>query len=201
MSMIRKLFAVSAVVAAASLAACGGSDDPVQNAADIPAIAVTAANAAAAKAAVTALISAQAVTLPAVTSQEGVAIPAGTTLKFTPVPTGAASNVISGFELTTGASKAIGVLEIGSCKFTVTTAGAGYAVGDVLTFNPCGIDFNTAGVPANGTNSSVPVTITLGGTPVTVPNVVVTVTVVDGKAQISVPGGGTIGTGNLSTGS
>jgi len=52
MLKIRNLFILSAVAAAVSLTACGGGgDDPVQTINDIPAVAVSAATVATAKAA------------------------------------------------------------------------------------------------------------------------------------------------------
>lgn len=198
MSMIRKLFVLSAVASSIALTACGGSDDPVQTTADTPAIAVTPANITAAKAAVAGLIAAPAVTLPALTSKEGVAVAAGTTLKFTAAPAGASATTISGFTLTSPAGAATGTLEVGSCKLTVT-GGVGFAVGTVLTFDPCGIDFNTAGVPANGTTTNISASVSFGGVTVQVPGVPVTVTVVNGVAQIT-SGGSVITTGTLATG-
>lgn len=200
MFTIRKLFVLSTIAAAAALTACGGGDDPVQTTKDIPAVAVTPANVATAKAAVTALTSAPAVTLPALTAKEGTAIPAGSTLKFTAAPAGSSATTLSGFELTSGGTTAKGILEAGSCRFTVTTAGAGLVVGQVVTFDPCSIDFNTNGTPANGTTQNVAVSIAFGGTSFSVPAVPVTVTVVNGQAVVSA-GGVTIGTGTLATGS
>jgi len=201
MLKIRNLFILSAVAAAVSLTACGGGgDDPVQTASDIPAVAVSAATVATAKAAATAMASAPAATLPALTSKEGTAIPAGTTLKFTAAPTGASATTLSGFTLTNAGSTATGVVTAGSCVFTITSAGAGYAVGAVLTFDPCAIDFNTAGVPADGITRNVAVNVSLGGVSVPFTGVPVTVTVVNGVATVTA-GGGTIGTGTLATGS
>ena len=200
MFTIRKLFVLSTIAAAAALTACGGGDDPVQTTKDIPAVAVTPANVATAKAAVTALTSAPAVTLPALTAKEGTAIPAGSTLKFIAAPAGSSATTLSGFELTSGGTTAKGILEAGSCRFTVTTAGANLVVGQVVTFDPCSIDFNTNGTPANGTTQNVAVSIAFGGTSVPVPAVPVTVTVVNGQAVVSADGV-TIGTGTLATGS
>lgn len=200
MTMIRKLFVLSAIAAAVSLTACGGGDDPVQKANDIPAVAVSPATAAAAKGAASALASAPAITLPALTTKEGTKIAAGSTLKFLAAATGLPATTLSGFELTSGGSTAKGTLTAGSCIFTVNTAGAGLPVGAVLTFDPCTIDFNTAGVPANGTSQNAVVTLSFGGTSVTVAAVPVTVTVVNGQAVVSA-GGATVGTGSLATGS
>ena len=69
-----------------------------------------------------------------------------------------------------------------------------------MTFDPCAIDFNTNGTPANGTTQNVAVSIAFGGTSFSVPAVPVTVTVVNGQAVVSA-GGVTIGTGTLATGS
>lgn len=193
-------FVLGLTVAVGSLAmvGCGGSDDPVQSLAATPAVAVTPANITAAKAAAAGLIAAPAVTLPALTSKEGVAVAAGTVLKFTAVPAGASSTTISGFTLTSPAGAATGVLEVGSCKLTVT-GGVGFAIGTVLTFDPCGVTFNTAGVPANGTTTNISASINFGGVTVPVAGVPVTVTVVNGVAQIT-SGGVVVTTGTLSTG-
>ena len=200
MTMIRKFFVLSAVAAAVSLTACGGSDDPVQTATDIPAVSVSPANAATAKAAATALASAPAVTLPALTSKEGTAIPAGSTLKFLAAAAGTPATSLAGFELTSGGSTAKGTLSAGSCIFTVEVAGAGLPVGTKLTFDPCTIDFNTAGVPTNGTTTNVAVNLSFGGVSVAASGVPVTVTVVNGQAVVSA-GGATVGTGSVATGS
>lgn len=201
MSTIRKLFAVSTVAAAAALTACGGGDSIAPTANDVPAIAVSPTNVAAAKAAAAGLIAAPAVTLPALTSNDTipVSIPAGTTLKFTAPPTtGTTANTLSGFTLTSGAQTATGIVEVGSCKFTVIT-GDLFPPTTVLTFDPCSIDFNTAGLPTNGTTTNITASVKLGGTTVPVPNVPVSVTVVNGVAQI-ISGGTTIATGTVSTG-
>lgn len=197
---LRAIVLASGLVA--GLAACGGgsSEPEVPKIADLPPVAISPANLTAAKGAAAALVAAPAVTLPALTSKEGVALPAGTTLKFDALPTGASASALSGFTLTNGGSSAKGVLTAGSCIFTVTTAGAGFVAGTVLTFEPCSIDFNTAGVPANGTSTNVAVTIGFGGASVSVPNIPIVVNVVNGVAQIVSPGGGVIGTGTVTTG-
>lgn len=190
------------LIAVAALAACGGGDDisPIPAViADIAPVKVTTANLAPVKAAVTALVSAPAITLPALTTADGTAIPAGTILKFTAAPAGASANTLSGFTLTSGGSTATGVLTVGSCVFTVTEAGAGYPVGAVLKFDSCGIDLNTSGVPANGTTQSVPVTVTFGTVNLPAVNIPVTVVVVNGLATVSV-NGVSIGSGPLLTG-
>jgi hypothetical protein len=201
MSMIRKFFALSSVAAAVALTACGGGDDPVQTAADTPAVAVSPTNVAAAKAAAAGLVVAPAVTLPALTSKEGVVLAAGTTLKFTAAPAGASASTISGFTMTNGTASASGVLEAGSCKFTVTTStNPALPVGTVVTFDPCNIDFNTAGVPTNGTTANITAALNFGGTTVSVPAIPVSVTVVNGVAQISACGTVVV-TGSVATGS
>jgi hypothetical protein len=184
----------------AGLVACGGgSNAPAPTLADTPAVSISPANLVGAKATVGALIGTPAVTLPALTSKEGVAIAAGTTLKLDPVPAGASAGALAGFTLTTGNLTSTGVLEAGSCKFKVTGGNNLPYIGTVFTFDPCSIDFNTAGVPADGTTQTVAVKYSLGGVDVNFSYSVV-VTVVNGVPSIAFAGGA-VYTGTLASGS
>lgn len=196
MSVIRKLFVLSTVAAAVALTACGGGDDPVQTAADVPKVTVSPANLATAKAATAALVAAPAITLPAITPKEGPAIAAGTSLKFTAAPAGSDASTLSGFTMTSGTATATGVMTAGSCRFTVT-GGTLYTVGQVIVIDPCEIDLATGG--ASATTTSVTVALNLGGTAVTT-TAPVTVTITGNTVTVS-SGGTTVTTGTLSTGS
>lgn len=193
--------AIAVIGAAAALSACGGSDDTVVTAADIPAVTVTASNTtavAAAKAIATALIDTAAITLPELTAT-GTAgnIAAGTTLKFTST-TSTETGVLSGFTLTPPTGEALtGVLVAGSCKFRIVTPVA--RAGQEFVFDPCSFDLNTTGAAATGVTQNVPVAVRLGTQTLTTTLPVTLTLNSTGGVTVSV-NGQTIATATVATG-
>ena len=141
---------LSATVAAAMLAACGGGSD-VLPATPSTTASVTAANAAA-------------LTGTPYIFDSGVAqFGTTTSTSLTIAGAGAATT----FAVASGGKTASGPMTFGSCIFTVTksdfTAPSPLAVGQVVTINPCTVTVNSAGYPA-GTTNVIPTTLTLGTT-------------------------------------
>lgn len=194
MSLLRQFFTLSSVAAVVALTACGGSDPvpvaaPVLVSAGFAPVSISPTNVEAAKNVVTVLTAAPAVALPALTTKEGTVIPAGTLLKFTAAPAGASATTLSGFTMTSNGVTASGILETGSCKFTITTGGFEPLIaGRVLTFEPCNISLNTAGVVADGTIRTTSATFSTGQSFFDIVGCQVILTVEDGQAKLRIPG-------------
>ncbi len=187
----RQFFVLPVVAAVVALSACGGTDPtpaPVEVSAGFAPVSISPTNFAASKNVATVLTAAPAVALPALVSKEGNAIPAGTLLKFTATPAGASASALSGFTLTNNGATASGILEAGSCKFTITASAAGFTLGQVLTFEPCSIGLNSVGVVADGTIRNASATLSIGQTNVQFTSLPIILTVVNGQAQLSIPG-------------
>lgn len=180
-----------AVVLAASLAACGGSDGPATVSAVSAPVSV-AISPATSSAAIAVLVAAKTVTFPSAVTALGTT--GAATLTFS-APAAGSSAVP--FTLTEGATSSKGTLTFGSCIFTITEQPVGtvLAPAKVVTIPTaeCSLGADTTNAAANGSTVNRNVTFTLGGTtssPVKVP------VVVSANGDVSV-GGVVIGKGTL----
>ena len=189
------------LVFVASLAACGGSDDPVPAVialADAPALTISPTTATAATAALTAAPAG--FTFPAGVPAFGTT--AATTVAFT-AP--AAGTTTPAFSIKSGTGTATGTVSYGSCIFNVTTSTVpGIVAPTTITVNPCAFDANTAGktVTAGSTATiTVPAALILGAATSTAANVTITVTN-NGATNTLTVNGGSLGsvTGTVTTG-
>lgn len=92
----------------------------------------------------------------------------GTTTATTLALTRSSNAAAPTFNLASAQGTASGAMTFGSCIFTITTstyaAGSPLALGQIVTVNPCSIFLDTTGKPANGSATSVNVTMVLGTT-------------------------------------
>ena len=138
---------LSATVAAAMLAACGGGSDVVP-ATPSTSSSLTAANAAALAG------------TPFVF--DGGVAQFGTTASTSLTVTGAGA--ATQFSIASGGSTASGPMSFGSCIFTITTSTFAAAhplgAGKMITINPCSLAINSAGYPVG--TAAIPTVLTLG---------------------------------------
>jgi hypothetical protein len=160
--MNKMLSLALAVFAAATLTACGGSDEPA------PTQVVAAATTIPATATSTAIATGVPFTFPAGVPDFGTA--ATTTVAFTDTSTTPA------FSIASNGHTATGTTTFGSCHFKIlsstfpSTDKMG-AVGTVITVDPCNLKADTSGLPANATAEQKALALVLGtaasaGTPV-----------------------------------
>ena len=192
---------VLSLVFAASLAACGGSDDApaaVIALADAPALTITPATATAATAALTA--TSTGFTFPAGVPAFGTT--AATTVKFT-AP--AAGSTAPAFSIASGAGTATGTLTYGSCIFNVTSSTIPGIVAPIaITVTPCAFDANTSGknvTQGDTATFTVPATLILGTATSSATTVTITVTN-NGATNTLTVNGGSLGSvsGTVTTG-
>jgi hypothetical protein len=186
----------------AALVACGGGDDaaPALIAiADVRALAIAPATAAAATAGLTS--AATGFTFPAGVPALGTT--ASTTVKFTAPAAGTSTPA---FAIASGTGTATGTMSFGSCIFNITSSTIpGIIAPSAITVTPCEFDVNTAGkTVTEGTTGSIATTATLLlGTGATSAGAAVTVTVSNsgGTNTVTINGGalGTV-TGTVTTG-
>lgn len=140
---------LSATVAAAMLAACGGGSDPVAVAAN----STLATNATSASA-----VSSVPFSFPAGVAELGTT--AATTVTFT------SAGATPGFSVTSGGNTATGTTTFGSCIFNIAESSFPsthpMGKGKTVTVNPCNLSINTTGATANGVATSRSVALLLG---------------------------------------
>ena len=168
---------LSATVAAAMLAACGGGVSPNPTSTNTS-TAVTAATVAAMGGSAYSFAS---------------GVPAFGTAAATDL-TVTGSGAATTFSATSGGMTASGPMTFGSCIFTITvsTFPASHALGagKVVTVNPCTLDVNSAGYSAG--TQSVPTVLTLGTTKSAANNKTITITDTGGTriGTVTLTGGG-----------
>ena len=171
---MKKMFLLAAVLSAATfLSACGdggGSSETVA-AADAR-VAVNPTTGPATVAALTNEEFAFAAGVPALGTN------AATTLRFNPP---AAAGGPARFTIASGGNTAIGTVGFGSCVFTVTAStfpdAHALGAGKTVTVDPCSIELDTNGMPADNQPRTTTVVITLGTTSSSGTTVTVTITV------------------------
>lgn len=148
---MNRFILILSLAIAASLTACGGSDEPapVQAAASNTTLATNATSAPA--------VASVPFSFPSGVSSFGTT--STTTVAFTNTSTTPA------FSIATSTGTATGTTTFGSCIFAVssiTGTVGNLRVGDTITVNPCNINVNTAGAVANGVATSRSVALVLG---------------------------------------
>lgn len=151
--MNKLLVSVFATIVAASLTACGGGGG------EPPATQVAAADdTVPANGTTTAAVTNIPFTYPAGVTEFGTT--GTTTVAFTDTSTTPAFSIVS------GANTATGTTTFGSCDFKVVAStfpsGSKLAQGQIIIVNPCNINVNTKGVPANGVAATRSVALMLG---------------------------------------
>lgn len=153
-----------------ALVGCGGGDAPDLLPTDIEATVVaTDANAVKLASNVAVALAGTPIALTS-TAATNLGVPAGSTLTFTGTGTGAGA--IAAATLNSGTKSLQTNVTAGSCKFTVTgptnaadriekSAGVPYAIGDVITVNPCALTAPVSDLQDGQTVTRL-VTITLG---------------------------------------